>query len=772
MKKLIRTFKQISILILAITLFGCEDDDAVLPKVDAGFTYTLNADTGTVTFINISENANTYVWTFGDETSSSEINPVKTYATGTYTVTLKSVNIAGASDTFEDTISINIPLPIELPITFDNTSVNYAATAFDGTAFEIVDNPAPGGTNNVASKVGAITNSGASFEGVFFELGTAIDLATNKTIKMNFWAEAAVDVLLKLEEGSSSTPDVIVSHGGTGWEELSFNFSATAKYSKLVLFVDGPGTTTGTFYMDDVMQIETPAPPCTPETEQSLDVVDFNLTFQAEDTTSTIVDDGAVMVRVLNPDTDNAVNTSCQVGQITRDANLEFANNQFSFASNFDFNANAGFKIKVWSPDAGTNVTIKLEGAGVGPIELTVPTTTAGAWEELTFDFASGESDKYNKIVLFMNLGTFTTGVFYVDDFMLYGTGSGGGGDCVPETTQSLDVADFNLTFQADDTTSTIVDDGATMVRVANPDFDNLVNTSCQVGQITRDANFEFANNQFSFASNFDFNTNAGFKIKVWSPDAGTNVTVKLEGAGVGPVEVTAPTTTAGEWEELTFDFAAGESDKYNKIVLFMNLSTFTTGVFYVDDFRLYAGSGGGGGGGTGGGCSATVVAATAFPVNFESCESFLGTFTDTGSMTTELADNPAKTGINTSDFVLKVVKASGTNRWAGFQNPFPNNFDATKTLKFKIYSTKANVVMRFEINSDPQDSGSGNPGPQFATITNANTWTEVEIVFTGIPPSNTGVNQVVIKPDNPDGTDGETTSSEGIYYFDDIRLE
>ena len=101
MKQLIKNFKQISILILAISLFGCEDDDAVLPQVVAGFTYTLNEDTGTVTFINISENSTTYTWDFGDESASTEVNPINTYTAGEYTVILKANSVAGASDTFE-----------------------------------------------------------------------------------------------------------------------------------------------------------------------------------------------------------------------------------------------------------------------------------------------------------------------------------------------------------------------------------------------------------------------------------------------------------------------------------------------------------------------------------------------------------------------------------------------------------------------------------------------------------------------------------------------
>ena len=60
MKNFMQTIKYITILILSLSFLGCEDDDAVLPQVVAGFTYTLNIDTGVVTFINTSENGNTY----------------------------------------------------------------------------------------------------------------------------------------------------------------------------------------------------------------------------------------------------------------------------------------------------------------------------------------------------------------------------------------------------------------------------------------------------------------------------------------------------------------------------------------------------------------------------------------------------------------------------------------------------------------------------------------------------------------------------------------
>ena len=362
MKQLIKRVKQISVLILIISLMGCEEDENNYPIVVAGFTYTLNADTGTVTFINISENANTYEWDFGDESSSTLINPVKVFTNGTYTITLKAKNVAGASDSFEDDVIISIPDPIALPVTFDDPAVAYDVATFSGTSFEILDNPDVSGTNDKASKVGAITNSGAAYEGINFDLGTQIDFTTDKTITMNFWADAGVDVLLKLEQGTGPDIEVTASHGGTGWEMINFDFNSSDKYVRVTLFVDGPGTTAGTFYIDDIEQIETPA-------------------------------------------------------------------------------------------------------------------------------------------------------------------------------------------------------------------------------------------------------------------------------------------ATSG--------------------------------------------------------CNDIPVAATAFPVDFEVCESFIDYFANDGSITTELSGNPDKTGINTSDFVLKVVKATGTNRWAGFQNAFPDNFDATKTFKVKVYSTKANAVIKFEVNSN-----------------------------------------------------------------------
>ena len=258
MKQLFKNIKAFALIILTISFLGCDEDDAKLPEVIAGFTHTISQDTGTVTFINTSENADNYSWDFGDTNSSTEINPIKMYPTGTYTVVLTATNVAGASSTFEDTITIAIPEAITVPFNFDEELVVYEAELFGGTSlFDVVENPDLSGTNSTASNVGTITNSGAQWEGFYFELGAPLDLTTDKTVTMNFWSNVPLDVLVKLEQGNAADTETSASHGGSGWEELIFTFDSAGEYSIFTMFVDGPGMTAGTFYFDDVMQVPT-----------------------------------------------------------------------------------------------------------------------------------------------------------------------------------------------------------------------------------------------------------------------------------------------------------------------------------------------------------------------------------------------------------------------------------------------------------------------------------------------------------------------------------
>ena len=155
MKQLIKNAKQIVMLLLVISLVGCDEDTVTLPQITAGFTYTVNEDTRTVTFINISENANSYTWSFGDQaaTTSTLNNPIFTYAIGVYTVVLTATNVAGASATFEDIIiflDVDIPLitligDSTMNVTLGDLFTDPGATALDEVDGDLTENIVVGG---------------------------------------------------------------------------------------------------------------------------------------------------------------------------------------------------------------------------------------------------------------------------------------------------------------------------------------------------------------------------------------------------------------------------------------------------------------------------------------------------------------------------------------------------------------------------------------------------------------------------------------------------
>ena len=770
MKKLIRTFKQISILFLAIAFFGCEEDDAALPKVVANFTYTLDANTGVVTFINTSEKANTYMWDFGDNTTSTEINPVKKYATGTYTVKLKAKNVSGASNTFEDTITINIPLPLNLPITFDVANVNYTAAVFNGATFAIVDNPAVSGTNNKASKVGAITNSGAAYEGINFDVDTQIDLTTNKSIKMNFWANAATTVLLKLEEGTGAAIETTISHGGTGWEELIFNFNSSNKYSRVTIFVDGPGTTAGTFYIDDIEQIETPPPPCIVEDTENINPAngDINWTFKTNDAAHTFEAFGNTSGSIVTNPVFDGINTSCNVEKFVKSTGCEtFAGlgKELAVALDFTTISNKVFKMKVLAETQLTDVTLRLERLpfpNTDPaIERVASITQLGVWQELTFDFSSVSTGTYKSMIIYFERNANCDGdVYYFDDIKQVGGGSGGGGACVTDGAQSLASSNFNLTFASNP--SGIIADGAVLTRVANPDFNNAVNSSCQVGKIVRNPDFQYANNQIDFSPALDFNANAGFKLKVWSPSAGTNVTVKLEGAGV--VEVSKATTKASAWEELTFDFAASASGN-TKIVLFFNVGTNTPGTFYIDDFKLYPRSGGGGGGS--GACPAPPTGELLANGGFEanngsgSCWQFNPVGGGTVTVTTE--------DVNSGTYAAKLT--TGTNqapnlKMEGFGTSVTGGKTIQVTFKYK-FTTALGVGSILQVLAFSEKAPAGATLHELANAndTPLNTWNTYTQTFVTDPGITQGLSLLIQL------TGSGNAGAAGVVYIDDVKV-
>jgi hypothetical protein len=454
MKQLLKNAKAIiTILILILSLSGCENNDDNLPEIFAGFTHTINASTGTVTFINTSTDVKYYLWDFGDGTTSTEINPIKTYADGTYTVILKITNVAGASDTYEDTIIIggtgggstctaetaeSMSAP-SLNVTFKSDQT--ANIINDGANFQWVPNPKSDTGINTSCKVGKVTKTATNpWDNIQINLDAKLDFNANGGLKIKVYSSVpGFKVLLKLEDkanAGTNTELEVTTTKTNEWEELSFPFASThtGKYDKIVLIFDLATANTNTYYFDDLTFYGTGTGgggggACTAETAESMTAASLNVTFKS-DITANIIKDGASFEYVSNPKSDTGINTSCKVGKVTNLAVAPWDNIQINLDAKLDFTTHSGLKLKVYSAKAGTKVTIKLEeiGNAGNSTEVGVTRTKTNEWEELSVPFPSSASGKFNKIVIFFDLENKDSDTYYFDDLTLYGTGSGGTG--------------------------------------------------------------------------------------------------------------------------------------------------------------------------------------------------------------------------------------------------------------------------------------------------------------------------------------------------------
>lgn len=761
MMQLIKKIKQISVLLLVMSFVGCNnDDDNNYPEVLAGFTYTINLETGTVVFINTSESSDSYEWDFGDDNSSNEINPVNTYSTsGTYTVVLTAKNVAGGSDTFESIITFTILEKNKLPMTFDDENVIYEAAVFNGATFEIIDNPSVSGTNNKASKVGAITNGGTEWEGINFDVGVDIDLTVNKTITMNLWADTATTVLMKLEEGTGADIEVSSAHGGTGWELISFDFNSSNQYSRLTLFVDGPGTTAGTFYIDDIEQVLS-APVITLIGSNPMNVV-IGGTFN---------DPGATAIDGNGTD----ISSNIVIAGDTVDANTA---GTYTITYNVsDEEGNVAIEVTRTVIVANDTVApiINLIGSDPMNVELGAAFTDPGATATDNVD-----GDITSSIIIGGDTVDVNTAATYIITYNVNDTAGNpatqvtrtvivaAAGACTAESTESMNASDLNVTFMSDQTAN-IRNDNAVFEWVDNPGTD-AVNNSCKVGKVTKQNVQPWDNIQIDFNEKFDLSANGGFKMNVYSANPGYTVLLKLESIDDPDTntEIDLTTTKTNEWEELTYNFSTSEDNKYNRIVLIFDLSVANTNTYYFDDLKLFARTDNGGG--------SPGDYNLSLPIDFESdgfgAQWSWNVFENDDNPPLEFVNNPNASGINTSSSVAKVTARQTGAPWVGTETAHGEmgiTWDLSSSnsiIKIMVYKTVISDVGIKLVNP----SGGAQAEIKVAN-TKINEWEELTFDFSsrignGLDGS-TNIDQIVVFPDFSDPRTAET-----ITYFDNITF-
>lgn len=332
--------------------------------------------------------------------------------TGTYTITVTALSGGAATTTVTETVVIEDP--VELPLDFESTTLNYNLINFE-SAVSIIANPDVSPSNN-STRVVSIEKTGTqTFGGVVVPLSGPIEFFQNQNLLMKTWSPMPIGtkVTIKLEnaDGSIASADYeAFTTVNSDWETLSFNINGldtTQPYSRFVVFFDLGNAPTGDVnYFDDI------------QLAVSVDFEDPNITYP------TGTNNGAFAI-IPNPFPD-LVNGSSTVLQFDRPAT---GPNNFSLVAielqeAVSFLPNTSFTLKVYSPRAGLPVWLKIERVGNGGLfqEVTsVTTTVANGWEELTFtNFSGNTTDDLRNVVIFFDplQSTTVSETIYIDDLI------------------------------------------------------------------------------------------------------------------------------------------------------------------------------------------------------------------------------------------------------------------------------------------------------------------------------------------------------------------
>ena len=332
-----------------------------------------------------------------------------------------------------DDIRLTNQLPVSLlalPVTFDLPGINYTVTDFGNN--QTTNSTDPGNAaNNVkkttkpnGAEVWAGTTIGAGFTSKIPFTATA----TQMSVRV-YSPAAGIRIRLKAEDRTNNTKSVeteAMTQAANTWETLVFDFAnqsaGTAglnlsyNYDMASLFFDFGNAGNGKiFYWDDVTFLTTNVTP-----NYAAIPLDFQSTTFAYSFTDFA---GGNSTIVANP-FPVGINTSTKVVKMIKNAGEVYGGSLIALVNPINFSVSKIFKMKVYSPRIGAKVLLKVEGPNGAAFEKEVATTTANAWELLTFDFSLINTGlSYQNVVLIFDLGTMGDGsanfTFLFDDITL-----------------------------------------------------------------------------------------------------------------------------------------------------------------------------------------------------------------------------------------------------------------------------------------------------------------------------------------------------------------
>ena len=617
---------------------------------------------------------------------------------------------------------------------------------FEGAPGRIVDNPDQSGINTsakVAEFVKRRAQSGATFGGTIVDFSAlgADQIDPGDFITVKVWSQRPVNLLVEPEGGGPGSGQE-VRHGGTGWEELTFNFNFSGTTSGYVFIFDngtnGDGGTdplNWTFYADDISE---PMGGGGPVTTLPVD-------FEADSMTYDFGPDGGfgggASDVIANPD-QSGINSSAQTARMQKFAGEIFGGSTLNLGADVDFSTGEVFTMKVWSTRV-VPVLFKFEGLDQ---ERSVDHSGSGGWEELCFDFTGSTAGPASSAITFIfDLGANgdaandpNNWTFYYDDIQQAEscpTGGGGSGAAIDFESGATGAAfTWNVFENADNPPIRVI---------SNPDATGA-NASASVAEFTARVDGQpFAGTITSDLPTFTLDaSNSTVTIMVWKPVI-SDVGIKFENAAGGSSgEIRVANTVTNQWEELTFDFSGVIGNPNNTditgLVIFPDFDARAQdNVIYFDNIT-FSGTGGGSG-----------------SADFESGSA---AFADFGGGVATVIANPDVSGINTSAQVGQMQKFAGET-FAGSTLDLGGAvpFAAGDSYTMKVRASRSVVVT---LKLEPLNE------ERIATHSGSGTWEELCFDFTGVSGDVTGLTLIF---DNGTAGDAANDPDNWTFQFDDI---
>ncbi len=594
----------VSLLAISLGFVGCSDDDLDLPPVTAGFTFNVNQENGTVAFTNTSQNADNFIWDFGDDNTSTLSNPTNTFANGEFTVTLTASNVAGSTDTAQEAIVINVAADPDNP---NDNGEGFDSGLLTSGDFEGDNSAWFGGGLNI------VTENGNNFQQVNVEaagnpfdvnISQLVDLVEGTTYELSF-------------DASSSTSQTILAGIGLNVDPFTNNSQPVAlttdlqRYT-LTLTAAGFGGIGNRVLFDmgaaiGVVTID----------NASLVINEEEVVQPPSDFDSGLLVNGdfetGISPWIIGVDDNAPAPSATDSGNTFYSVNVEAVGNPFD--------VNLSQKLEIVD---GSTYTITFDAwsdrnrsilAGIGlsggdfsaNSESVAINTTRNTYSVTLTANGFGASDAR---VLFDSGAEL--GIVNIDNVSLTVDSSGvdmGGNDMVftggcdgelvaatslPLDFEGCETFPSNINFGSG-LTSTLVD--VTTIPNVTSTAANPSGFALQVDKPTG-SDF-FAGIQNIFASNFDLTTTNTFRMNVLSTKA--NVVFRLEllvspnDGSIGnptPVFVTIPTANTWTEIEFTFENLPASPTTYNQLVIKPDNDMADSGItnggtYYIDDLRL-----------------------------------------------------------------------------------------------------------------------------------------------------------------------------------------